>query len=74
MNLRTQGIVKSVARKRRAEPTAARRGYPPLGIEWYAVWEEAGKKEVDLQGRNSGTYYLRLIKGKQTEVIKLVIR
>ena len=37
-------------------------------------WEEAGKKEVDLQGRNSGTYYLRLIKGKQTEVIKLVIR
>ena len=37
-------------------------------------WEEAGKKEVDLQGRNSGTYYLRLIKGKQADVIKLVVR
>ena len=37
-------------------------------------WDDAGKKEVDLQGRNAGTYYLRLIKGKQTEVIKLVVR
>ena len=37
-------------------------------------WEDAGKQEVDLQGRNSGTYYLHLIKDKQHRVIKLVVR
>lgn len=37
-------------------------------------WENAGKQTVDLQGRNSGTYYLHLIKDKQHRVIKLVVR
>ena len=37
-------------------------------------WENAGKQTVDLQGRNSGTYYLHLSKDKQHRVIKLVVR